>query len=222
MKKITTQSIIGLLIVIFGAVLLLSNLGVSGAGDIFSTWWPLLVVAIGIIIFVNNKKDYLWALVVFVFGIALQLDRLDFIEFNFWQLIWPILIITIGISIATDWKDKTAVKANKVERQDVTAVLSGNEQKNSSANFKGSKVTAILGGAQLDLRKAKVEKEATIEVFAFCGGIEIFVPKDVIVKNQITNILGGTEDNTEAPTSKDAPILNIVGSVIMAGVEIKS
>lgn len=221
MKKISSRVITGLIIVIIGVALFLSNLNVLSFGDLVGDWWPLLIVLAGVIIFINNTRSYLWALLVVVFGIMLQLNHLDIISVSPWQLIWPVVIVVIGLSIVLSRKG-AVVKADKAERQDVTAILSGSDQKNSSSNFKGSKITAVMGGAQLDLRKATINKEATIEVFAFWGGIEILVPKNVLVKSQITNIIGGTDDKAEAPVSTDAPVLNIVGDVIMAGVEIKS
>lgn len=114
------------------------------------------------------------------------------------------------------------LSVSKTEREDITAILGGSDQRNSSQDFKGSKVSAIMGGVKLDLRKAVIKKEATIEIFTFWGGVELLVPSNVIVKNKSSVILGGIEDKTERDTSKDAPVLYITGDIIMAGVEVKN
>lgn len=79
-----------------------------------------------------------------------------------------------------------------------------------------------MGGAKLDLRKATIKKEATVEVFALCGGIELVVPREITVRNQTSAILGGVEDKSEREGGKNAPVLYITGDVIMSGVEIKN
>lgn len=221
MKQISTRTVTGILIIIVGLALLLSSLNVWNFGDVVSTWWPLVIVAVGVILFINDHSAYLWSLLVVAFGTILQLNHLDVIDVNPWQLIWPVVIIVVGVSILTS-RAAAGKKLSKADRHDVTAVLSGSEQKNNSQDYKGGKVTAIMGGASIDLRKAIINKEATLDLFAFWGGIEIVVPENVVVKNQISNILGGTEDKTTSPTKKDAPILNIIGDVVMAGVEIKN
>ena len=74
----------------------------------------------------------------------------------------------------------------------------------------------------MDLREATIKKEATIDLFSLWGGIEIYVPKNVIVINNTSVILGGVENNTAADAGYDAPVLHVVGDVVMAGVEIKN
>ncbi len=228
MKKISPSRIItGLLILAIGVGLLLSNLNVLNFGDLARDWWPMIIVTIGVIIFLDDMKNYLWALIVTAFGVVTQLHVLDVLPVNAWQLVWPIIIIAVGVSILVNravfaGSPKGSAKISKADREDVTAILSGSEQKNHSTNFKASKITAIMGGAQVDLRKAIIKKEATVEIFTLMGGVELIVPEGVEVKCSTSNILGGIEDKTIAPAKKDAPILYVIGDVIMAGVEIKN
>ena len=102
------------------------------------------------------------------------------------------------------------------------AILSGSEVRVESKDFKGSRVTSICGGAMIDLRKAVIKKEATIDVFAFWGGIEIIVPEHVMVKNNTSVIMGGVEQQAGGDAVKEGgPILYITGDVVMSGVEVK-
>ncbi len=219
--KSLTRSITGLLIVAVGLSFLLTNLNVLPFSVAIGDWWPMFVIVGGILILLNDRKNYLWALLVIALGVVFQLNQLNIIDVNPWQLFWPAVIIIVGVSIMTSHKvPRKNIAAS--EREDVTAVLSGSETKVQSKDFKASRVTAVCGGVTLDLREATIKKEATIDLFSLWGGIEVYVPKNVIVKNNTSVILGGVENNTAADTDRDAPVLHVVGDVVMAGVEIKN
>lgn len=219
--KSLTRSITGLLIIAVGLSFLLTNLNVLPFSVAISDWWPMFVIVGGVLILLNDRKNYLWALLVIALGVVFQLNQLNIIDVNPWQLFWPAVIIIVGVSIMTSHKvPRKNIAAS--EREDVTAVLSGSETKVQSKDFKASRVTAVCGGVTLDLREATIKKEATIDLFSLWGGIEIYVPKNVIVKNNTSVILGGVENNTAADTDRDAPVLHVVGDVVMAGVEIKN
>lgn len=221
MDKNITRFVTGIGIIAIGLGLLLGNLNVFNFGDFISTWWPLAIIIAGVLILINDSKNYIWALIVLVFGIALQLRELDIVTVSPWQFFWPLVIIAVGVSILVN-RSGARQLVSREERDDIRAILGASEQKNQSTDFKGSKITAILGGVELDLRKAVIKHDATIEVFSLMGGVEIKIPRNVVVKNQTSAILGGVEDGTDQDLSKSAPTLYITGDVILAGVEIKS
>ena len=221
MKAQLSRIIMGIAIVSVGVGFLLGNLGILNFNELASTWWPLAVVLGGVLMLISDPKSYLWALLVLGLGVLWQLQKLDITDVNPWQLFWPAVIILVGFSVLMN-RSAARLRVSKTEREDVTAILGGSDQRNSSQDFKGSKVSAIMGGVKLDLRKAVIKKEATIEIFTFWGGVELLVPSNVIVKNKSSVILGGIEDKTEHDTAKDAPILYITGDIIMAGVEVKN
>ena len=77
------------------------------------------------------------------------------------------------------------------------AMWSGLQRRVASPAFRRAELTAIMGGIELDLRQAGTENgEAVIDVFVMWGGIEITVPPDWAVSNQVTPILGGSEDKS--------------------------
>lgn len=221
MKAQITRSITGIAIIAVGAGFLLDSFNVIEFGKLAADWWPLAVILAGVLIFLNDTKSYLWAILVMGIGVLFQLRELDIIDVNPWQVFWPVVIITVGLSVL--FTRAPRIRASKAERDDVMAILGGSDQKNASEDFKGSKLTAVMGGSKLDLRRATIKKEATVEVFAFCGGIELVVPRNVTVRNQTSAILGGVEDKSERDEiGKSAPVLYVTGDVIMSGVEIKN
>ena len=219
--KSLTRTIIGLLIVAVGASFLLTNLNILPFDVGIAQWWPLFIVAGGVVMLLSDVRNYLWAMLVIGLGALLQLKQFGIVDVNPWQLFWPAIIIVLGVSVMTS-RGSSRGKIAASDREDVMAILSGSEVRVESKDFKGSRVTSICGGAMIDLRKAVIKKEATIDVFAFWGGIEIIVPEHVMVKNNTAAIMGGVEQQAGGDAVKEgSPILYVTGDVVMSGVEIK-
>ncbi len=219
--KSLTRTIIGLLIVAVGASFLLTNLNILPFDVGIAQWWPLFIVAGGVVMLLSDVRNYLWALLVIGLGVLFQLKQFGIVDVNPWQLFWPAIIIVLCVSVMTS-RGSSRGKIAASDREDVMAILSGSEARVESKDFKGSRVTSICGGAMIDLRKAVIKKEATIDVFAFWGGIEIIVPEHVMVKNNTSAIMGGVEQQAGGDAVKEgSPILYITGDVVMSGVEVK-
>lgn len=221
MKQSTTRIITGLGITLLGAALLIGNLDILNFSELVRTWWPIFVIGAGLIMLINNIRNYLWASLVIIIGVLFQIQELDILSVNPWEAFWPLVIIALGLSVVIR-RDGFRGHVTKSVRDDVTAILSSSDQKNVSGDYKGGSVTAILSAVKIDLRKATIKDQATLEVTSFWGGVELIVPKNLVIKNQANAILGGIEDKTEQETSKDSPTLRITGDIIMAGVEIKN
>ena len=107
-------------------------------------------------------------------------------------------------------------------RMSAMAILGGVARGNNSKTFRAADLVAIMGGCEIDLRKAAINGEAVIDVFAIWGGIEIRVPEDWTVVTQVTPLLGGVDDKTRPPQGATAHRLTLRGVAIMGGVEIKN
>lgn len=215
-----TRILAGLGIITVGTLALLGSLGLINFSEIASTWWPLIVVAIGLLMLINDPQRFVWPLLVLFAGILFQLREFDLVTFNVWQLFWPVVVIIVGISVLVN-RTSARKNASSKDSDEMTAIFGGNETKSQSQNYKGGKASAIFGGITIDLREAKVTSEATLDVFALCGGIEIKVPEGWIVKSRVTPILGEVDNKVSNSSEKNAPTLFITGDVIMGGVDIK-
>ena len=216
-----TRIFTGLGVILFGALLLIDVVGIGGSSSILAQWWPAFIVGAGVLVFLNDMKSYLWSLLLIGFGIMYQLDVLNIVTFNPWQVFWPAIIIVIGLSIVFR-RPGAKTKSATGDSDDVSAILGGADHMNKSENYKGGRVTTIMGGITLDLRKSIIKKEATLDVFALMGGVELVVPENVVVKSRAAVILGSIENKSQGIESKDAPVLYITGQVVMSGVEIKT
>lgn len=219
-KASLSRIVTGLVILAIGVGALLGVVGLYDFGDVWSKWWPVLVIAGGLLILINDVKQYIWAAIAMLAGVLFLLERHDVIDFNIWQLIWPVAIIGVGLSILIN-RSGNKTRSTDKDTTTLNVLLSGSEIKNHSQDYKGGNISATLGGISLDLREANIKKTATLSVFSLMGGIELKVPKDWIIQTNITPVLGGVEGGRIETPKSGGPTLILTGDVIMGGVEIK-
>ena len=243
----TPRVIVGLLIVGFGAALLLDNLDLMEAGDLIR-FWPIALMAIGAakLLQDEDRSGRIAGGIFLGVGTLIAIQNFVFREMDFWRW-WPLAVVGFGAMIVA-----RAFRGNQDNRQGLGyvpptgstvvgggvsagkgggtmeqslsefAMWSGLQRRVASPSFRRAELTAIMGGIELDLRQAGTENgEAVIDVFVMWGGIEITVPPDWAVSNQITPILGGAEDKSTG-TQQSRNRLIVKGVVIMGGVDIKT
>jgi hypothetical protein len=109
---------------------------------------------------------------------------------------------------------------------DDVAIFGGSEQKITSKNFKGGKISNIFGGSTFDLSDAELAPGRNVlDMFCLFGGSKIIVPAGWRVKIEVTAIFGGYNDKRRMPPKTDEVVereLVIRGVVIFGGGEIKS
>ena len=94
-----------------------------------------------------------------------------------------------------------------------------------SKDFKGGKLTAILGGSSIDLRNANLsEGENVLDIFTLFGGASLLVPQDWTIKVEVFSIFGGFGDKRNSSV-KVMPhpnkVLIVKGFVMFGGGDIK-
>lgn len=216
----------GLLLVALGGLFLAHNLDVLDARP-YLRYWPAGLIAIGVASLVQacGASGRIAGVIWIAVGSWLLLEDFDLVHMSPWDL-WPLLLVLVGGSLV--WRALfPAWRSSGASGGDSTvgalAVMSGVKRVNSSRDFRGGDLTAIMGGAEIDLRQATIAgDEAVIEVFAMWGGIELRVPETWIVVNNVLPVLGGVEQKTRLTAGERSPRLVVRGLVIMGGVEIKN
>lgn len=108
-------------------------------------------------------------------------------------------------------------------QQTIVAVMAGACRKGAWTPSRQLNVIAVMGGAELDFREARMPPGITeLNVFAWMGGVEVVVPPGVRVEMNGIALMGGFEEHmrTVEPPPPDAPVLRIGGFALMAGVEV--
>ena len=109
-----------------------------------------------------------------------------------------------------------------VDTETITAIMSSAVRKGSWEPAELIQVISIMGGVELDFRKAIMLDGITeVEIHTIMGGVKIIVPDDIDVETEGMGIMGGFEHFDHTSDDPDAPLLRITGFAIMGGVEIK-
>jgi hypothetical protein len=222
--RLTPQLVIGVLVIAAGTLMTFDNLGLVHAEE-YIRFWPASLIGVGVLKLLQSREGLGGGFGGFVFtvvGTWLLLEQSAVVTLSFWDM-WPTLLVFFGGFLV--WQGLSAPRVRPVATDLVntvraTAVLGGLVQGSHSPAFRGGQVTAIMGGCEIDLRRAAIDGEAVVELFALWGGIEIRVPDDWSVVSQIVPVLGGVEDKTSPPQGAARHRLILRGFVIMAGVEI--
>ena len=105
----------------------------------------------------------------------------------------------------------------------IDVFMSNVTRKVMSQEFTGGHVTALMGGADVDLRSARMAgSRATLEANLVMGGLNVFVPEDWAVEFDGSPIMGNVEDQTRRPIGEAQKVLLVTGSVLMSSVFIKN
>ncbi|MFC1633110.1 LiaF domain-containing protein [Patescibacteria group bacterium] len=224
---------IGIILLILGLAFLIDQTGLLssygvGFGWMVGTFWPLILIVIGL--FLVLRKSLTGGFILLVLGFLFQISELT--SYSFWALFWPIVIIAIGLSIllgrTRTAKQKISERNNGSAKTDESTidqqvVFAGKEVTLTSKNFKGGSLQSTFGSLKLDLTKAKLARTgATLEINSTFGSIEVIVPENMPILSDGTPILGGWENKYNTTSTKKGPTLHISGQSVLGSVEIKN
>ena len=120
-------------------------------------------------------------------------------------------------------ESSTAVSARSQRRWHV-AVLSGHETKGRWRISGKTNAVAVMGGCDMDLRRAEIEgPEVVITAFAFWGGIKVTVPEGFDVELIGFSFMGGRSlKMRDVPIIPGSPRIVVRGFAVMGGIDVRS
>ena len=211
----------GVLIAV-GVLWLLDAADVLDAATTIDRWWPVAVIALGLVAAASERRLGLGPAALVVIGALLLVGQLDVVDVD--AIVWPIVAIVAGVWLLFNRGQGSRVREQESPRQDVVALLGAAETKNRSPHFQHANVSAVLGGATLDMRDAHLDPGASVDALALFGGVDVIVPPGWRVELGGLPIFGGYEDKTggngDLPT--DAPVLKVAATAIFGGVDVKT
>ena len=224
----TAQVVFGLMIVVLGILFTLDNLELIDARD-YIRYWPAGLILVGLLKMYHAKSTghgWVSGLIFTGVGTWMLLNGILYFTINVRDAL-PLVLVALGGYMV--WRgfggQRRAATPNDGQSSfSALAIMGGVARRSSSQAFVGADLTAVMGGCEIDLRQASIAPggEATIDVFAFWGGIDIKVPQDWTVVTRAMPLMGGVEDKTRAPQGAPLKRLVLRGIVVMGGVAIKN
>jgi predicted membrane protein len=235
----------GVIIVAVGVALLLRNVGFLLPRWLFT--WPMILILVGIYTgFKHNFKNNSWLIVTGIGAFFLIQKFIPSLHLE--PLFWPLIIIAIGVmymlnpgkKVGTNWKqidndDKSNVadswqpfaSNDAVDSNDefsIRSVFSGVKRNIITKNFRRGKITTIFGGAEIDMSQADMTSPSYINIDVAFGGVEIVVPANWTVQNDIQGVFHGVEDKrySNAVVVDPNKVLVLKGNCAFGGIEVKS
>ena len=202
---------------------------------------PGLMMLFGVIILIRHKNST-GGLVLLIIGGYWFLTRFTDLPIRmYFSDYWPILIIGLGIYIIlkrennrtyteptengtnpnTDFESKI-----DIDYLDEVNILGGGRKVLNTDNFRGGKITAFMGGTDIDLHECSLaEGTNIIDLTIIFGGIDFIVPRDWKVIVNVTSIFGGFDDKRIINVNQiqeSNKILIIRGFVLFGGGNLKT
>ena len=215
---------VGGLLILIGVLFLLDTLGIANTHEIIARGWPLLLIAMGGSRLLNAEtmEARLSAGIWLFLGSMFLFSALGFLHFNVWRLIWPVILITFGLSMVFRSRFGCRRPTETASAIGSMAFMGGVDRRVNSKAFEGGELTAVMGGCKIDLREADIQgTTATVRVFVLMGGIELTVPQGWKVLSKVIPVMGGFVDRTNPATAHSKELV-LEGFLMMGGIEVKS
>ncbi len=240
----------GVLILLAGILLLGYKMGVPIPGWVFT--WPVLLIAIGLLVGIKSRFHNPGSFIMILIGCIFLIDQtspgLNFHDYILPAILICVGLIYIlrpksaynargnrrwrrYINESPDYnsskenyypiKNDTGVEDNS-EYVEINAVFGGVKKIILSKNFKGGEINCFMGGAEINLIKADIQKNIKLEVTNIFGGTKLIVPSNWDVKNEVTAVFGGIEDkrNVAGFVADPGKVLILHGTCVFGGIEV--
>jgi predicted membrane protein len=225
----------GVILIAIGAAILLDHLGVIPVDRIWR-FWPLILIAVGAVRFVETTCNRMFSVVLMLIGTLFLLGNLGLLHLT-WGELWPIILIAMGAMMIWGrvsmprWQPNETGNPNRPgdpNRLTANTMFGGIERRITTSTFRGGNAQAIFGGIELDFRAADIDgEEALLYVEAVFGGIDIVVPERWMPIYEGQSMFGGYSDETRPPLP-DVPgapprkRLILRGQAVFGGITVKN
>jgi len=227
---LTPHLVFGLIIMFVGVVLMLDVLELVNARDILR-FAPVALIAFGVanMTQAGDRGGLMRGGLMTFFGTWWLLTTLHVLPSHLsWRLFWPLLLVLAGGALVAQTRQRTAdpPRGDPRERVNIVGILGGGNRTSTANPFRGGDLVAIMGGGQVDLRRAVIPpgEQAVIDIVSMMGGFEIIVPESWAVDDRTMPIMGGVGNETRPPVpgGGSPPTLVLRGVMLMGGVNIRN
>lgn len=167
-----SQLVVGIALIVLGALLLADQVGDVDAWGLVLSWWPLLFVASGVAQVVTRPRNVVGGTVMVAIGGVLLLWTVG--PVTSLALLWPALLIGLGLWLLLG---RAGVGRRAGDPGlDVSAIFGDRQVTVPPGAFAGGSLTTIVGDLAVDLRAATLAGPTTLQVTTILGDIDLEVP----------------------------------------------
>lgn len=220
-RRLSGQSLLGGVVVLVGLALLASTTGFYDTGALLR-YVPSLFVLVGLYaLWASRLRNVLGPLLLVAVAGAWQLVALGVVSAGSVLSLWPLLLVVFGLSVVFGRLRRAPATADGSVAEAV-ALFGGSDVRVTSREFTRGTLTALFGGAELDLRDATVAAPpAYVDATAVFGGVEVVVPREWNVRLDVLPILGGAEDERpRREATHEAVDLVVTGTALFGAVTV--
>lgn len=248
-RRVDSRLGFGLAVLGLGVALTLDNLHLMAAGRVLR-FWPGALGVWALVMAVRHRRDpgvLFWGATAF-FGLLLLGSKLRWITWDV-CILWPVVLVLWGAAIVWrvfsprtyngprtpessgdvfSWNPAPASGRDPDSVIDLFTLFRATERSIVTANFRGGRITTIMGGTEVDFRSAVIASsngdsggEATLDLFGLWGGIELRVPEEWQVVLEVNPVLSGVLA-LPAPAESRRQTLFVRGNVILGAVEVRN
>ena len=222
----------GLFLIASAVLILVAKLGAFPDMSVMKIFWTLVFTVALVDSVVKLAFPGIFFSLAFL-GIIYDVE-LGITAITPWTILLVALLLSIGMSlIYTPKKKKKTVNHRRVDSKDFVVFdeEDGNQFDFSSSfvgsikyvnsdNFESANIDAKFAGMKVYFDNAIIQNgHATVNLNVSFAGVELYVPKNWRIDNQMTASFGGVEEKNR-PDSMDGPILTLRGNVSLGGVTI--
>lgn len=194
------RNIIGLILILLGIGYLFNAFGWLDVNifRVIHLWYPLLIIFFGFHLL--TKKKVVVGGIIILFGIILQLNKIDVIDVNVWQLFIPFALIGFGANLIFSKKEKNRRIADdyNVEKNfEVNNVFSSDYKNINSNSVERGEVFSLFGSTVINMSQATIaESGCNLELDAIFGSVTLELPEDCKLTIKGTPIFGKIDDRS--------------------------
>ena len=99
--------VFGLILIALGAAFLAERFIDLDAGALARTWWPVVLIVLGLKGFLGRGHGVFWPLFVTVVGGLFLARNLELLDHEIWGYVWPVGLVLLGLHVLTGpWRSR--------------------------------------------------------------------------------------------------------------------
>ena len=136
------------------------------------------------------------------------------VDISIWAVWLAAVLLSIGLSIFI------RKRPNKNWQGVGCTTFSSTTKRFKAEEIENIHIETRFGAEKIFLEDGQLPKNATIDVDLSLAGIELYVPSNWQIIDNIDKSLGGIEEKNRAVSNKKAQTLTLTGTLSLAGIEI--